>query len=267
MARIERLRVYPVKGFDGVGVEESRVTGAGTLAGDREWALCPPDAPPVVERGDAVEWAINGKQSEQIHTVETSFDPPATLTVDGESYDVGDAPGRAAAGEALTAGLDVDGPLELRRRDPPGFVDRPDAGPTVVSSATLREVASWFDDHGLSAAAVRRRLRVNVEVSGVPAFWEDRFVGEDAPVFRAGGVEFVGVESCARCVVPSRDPDTGEPLPEFRERFAERRGATFPDFADRDAVPHDYTLTLVAGVASGGGETVRVGDEVTTGHS
>ncbi len=267
MARIERLRIYPVKGFDGVALDEVGVTRAGTLAGDREFALCPPDAPPVTERGDAVEWAINGKQSEQIHTVETTLDPPATLTVDGESHDVGDAAGRAAASEALTAALDVDGPLELRHRDPPGFVDRPDAGPTVVSSATLREVASWFDDHDLSAAAVRRRLRVNVEVSGVPAFWEDRFVGADAPSFRAGGVEFVGVESCARCVVPSRDPDTGDPLPEFRERFVERRGATFPDFADRDAIPHDYTLTLVASVASGHGATVRVGDEVTTVHS
>ena len=258
MARIERLCLFPVKGLDGVTVDAATVTDAGTLAGDREYALCPPDAPPVEDRGDAVEWAINGKQTDRVHTVEAAFDPPATLTVDGEAFDVATAGGRAAAGEALSTALGVEG--ELRHRDPPGFVDRPEAGPTVVSTATLREVASWFDD--LSVESVRRRLRTSVEVSGVPAFWEDRFVGPDAPAFRAGGVVFEGVESCARCVVPGRDPDTGEPLPGFRERFAERRGETFPEFADRDAIPHDYTLTLVSGVRSGHGKTLRVGDDV-----
>lgn len=260
MARIESLHVFPVKGLDGVAVDAAPVTDAGTLAGDREYALCPPDAPPVTERGDAVEWAINGKQSDEIHAVDADFDPPARLLVAGEAFDLADETDRAAAGDRLAAALGLD--AELRRREPPGFVDRPDAGPTVVSTATLREVASWFDP--LSPVDVRRRLRVNVEVSGVPAFWEDRFVGSDAPRFRAGGVEFHGVESCARCVVPERDPDTGEPLPAFRERFVERRGATFPPFADRDAVPHDYTLTLVAGVSSGHGDRVAVGDAVET---
>jgi hypothetical protein len=263
MAQIESLHVFPVKGLDGVAVDAAPVTDAGTLAGDREYALCPPDAPPVEERGDAVEWAINGKQSEQIHALDAGFDPPATLRVAGEAFDLGDEAGRAAAGERLARALGLD--AELRRRDPPGFVDRPDAGPTVVSTATLREVASWFDS--LTPTDVRRRLRVNVEVSGVPAFWEDRFVGSEAPRFRVGGVEFHGVEPCARCVVPERDPDTGDPLPEFRERFVERRGATFPSFADRDAFPHDYTLTLVAGVSAGGGETVRVGDAVAVVHT
>jgi uncharacterized protein YcbX len=263
--RIETLQVFPVKGLDGVRVDAAPVTDAGTLAGDREYALCPPDAPPVTERGDAVEWAVNGKQSETIHAVDAEFDPPATLRVAGEAFDLADGAGRAAAGDRLAAALGVE--AELRRREPPGFVDRPDAGPTVVSTATLREVASWFDDEGLTPADVRRRLRVNVEVGGVPAFWEDRFVGADAPRFRVGGVEFHGVEPCARCVVPERDPDTGEPLPDFRERFVERRGATFPPFADRDAFPHDYTLTLVAGLSAGGGETVRVGDEVSVVHA
>lgn len=263
MAQIESLAVFPVKGLDGVVVDAAPVTDAGTLAGDREYALCPPDAPPVKDPGDAVEWAINGKQSEQIHALDTEFDPPATLRVAGEAFALNDTDGRTAAGDRLAQALGVD--AELRRRDPPGFVDRPNAGPTVVSTATLYEVASWFDS--LTPTDVRRRLRVNVEVSGVPAFWEDRFVGPDAPRFQAGGVEFDGIEPCARCVVPERDPDTGDPLPGFRERFVKRRGATFPDFADRDAFPHDYTLTLVAGVSAGAGETVRVGDEVSVVHT
>ena len=265
MARIETLQVFPVKGLDGVRVDAAPVTDAGTLAGDREYALCPPDAPPVTERGDAVKHAINGKQSAAIHALDADFDPPATLRVAGEAFDLADEMARAAAGDQLANALGLD--AELRRREPPGFVDRPDAGPTVVSTATLREVASWFDEDALTPADVRRRLRVNVEVGGVSAFWEDRFVGSEAPRFRVDGVEFHGVEPCARCVVPERDPDTGDPLPRFRERFVERRGATFPSFADRDAFPHDYTLTLVAGVSRGHGETVAVGDEVSVVHA
>jgi hypothetical protein len=259
VARIESLQVFPVKGLDGVRVDAAPVTDAGTLAGDREYALCPPDAPPVTERGDAVNHAINGKQSERIHALDADVDPPTTLRVEGEPFDLADESSRAAAGDRLATALGLD--AELRHRPAPGFVDRPDAGPTVVSTATLREVASWFDP--LTPEDVRRRLRVNVEVGGVPAFWEDRFIGAEAPRFRVGSVEFHGVEPCARCVVPERDPDSGDPLPGFRERFVERRSATFPSFADRDAFPHDYTLTLVAGLSAGGGETIRVGDEVS----
>jgi uncharacterized protein YcbX len=75
---------------------------------------------------------------------------------------------------------------------------------------------------------VRRRLRANVEVLGVPAFWEDRFVGERAPSFEAGGIHFDGVTPCGRCVVPSRDPNTGEDKESFRKTFIENRRETFP---------------------------------------
>jgi uncharacterized protein YcbX len=131
----------------------------------------------------------------------------------------------------------------------------------VISTATVEAVASWFDD--LTVESARRRMRANVEVAGVPAFWEDRFVGADAPAFVAGDVRFEGVEPCARCVVPTRDPETGEPLPELRERFLERREATFPPWADPDAFEHYYTLMLIAAVPeSDRGGTLRVGDAV-----
>lgn len=100
----------------------------------------------------------------------------------------------------------------------------------------------------------------------MPAFWEDRFVGRDAPAFAAGDVRFEGVEPCARCVVPERDPDTGEHTPDFRERFVERRRETFPEWADRDAFDHLYTLMLIARVPEADrGRTVRVDDPVSVG--
>jgi len=135
-------------------------------------------------------------------------------------------------------------------------------GPSVVSTATLEAVAAWFDD--LDVESVRRRLRANVEVGGVPAFWEDRFVGEDAPAFEAGGVRFAGVTPCNRCVVPSRDPDTGEPIEEFQQTFLRERERTFPEWADWDAFDHYYAVMILARATGlDGGETLAVGDDVT----
>lgn len=46
------------------------------------------------------------------------------------------------------------------------------SGPTLISTAMIREVASWFD--GIDSRGLRLRLRANLEIEGVPAFWEER---------------------------------------------------------------------------------------------
>jgi uncharacterized protein YcbX len=259
MAHVARLRIYPVKALDGVDVETAGLTPGGGLAGDREFALFDGDGE-----------VINGKRTDRVHRLRTDYDPSNdTLTVGTggasapDSFDLGSETGRA---EDWFSDY-FEQSVRLRRDGDRGFPDRPEAGPSVVSTATVETVASWFDE--LTVDGVRRRLRCNVEVGGVPAFWEDRFVGDGAPVFvirttDGPDVRFEGVEPCGRCVVPTRDPDTGAPTPGFRERFIERRAATFPDWAHRDAFPHDYTLMLIARVPEAGRNgTLRVGDEVT----
>lgn len=258
MAHVARLRVYPVKSLDGVEVDAASVTAGGTLAGDREYALVGPDGNPITARRTAA-----------LHRLRTDYHPGTRLlTVEAPGddaparFDLADEPGAAAAWFSAYLGREV----TLRRNAESGFVDRPGAGPSVVSTATIAEVATWFDD--LTPEGVRRRLRANVEVDGVPAFWEDRFVGGGAPAFVVGGgddeVRVEGVEPCARCVVPTRDPDTGEPTEGFRETFIERRAETFPEWADRKAFDHDYALMLIARVPEAyRGKTLRVGDDVT----
>jgi hypothetical protein len=155
--------------------------------------------------------------------------------------------------------------LSLRQDSSLGYVDRREMGPSVVSTATLEAVASWFD--GMTVHSARRRLRANLEISGVPAFWEDRFVGETASAFEVGDVRFEGLTPCGRCVVPERDPDTGEPIPEFRERFVEMRQKTFPAWADDDAFDHHYALMIITRIPdSHRGCTLRVGDSVDGVH-
>lgn len=251
--RIERLGVYPVKGLDGVDLEESRLLPGGTLQYDREFALF-----------DGSGEVLNGKRTDRVHDLDTDFDPATrTLGVEppaGERRSFGLEADTEEAAEWLSEFFGV--ALSLERDTDLGYVDRRSMGPSVISTATLEEVASWFE--GMTVEGARRRLRANVEVSGVGPFWEDRFVGEDAPAFEAGGVRFEGVTPCGRCVVPARDPDTGEPLPDFRERFVEKREETFPPWADEDIFDHFYTLMLIASVPEADrGVTVAVGDPVT----
>jgi len=252
MGHVERITVYPVKGLDGVSLETARVLEGGTIEHDREFALF-----------DAAGEVVNGKRTDRVHDLDTGFDPATgELTVkvgDAERrrFDLGAERDRAAEWFGEFFGAD----LTLERDQAVGYVDRREMGPSVISTATLETVASWFED--VTAEGARRRLRANVEVGGVPPFWEDRFVGAGASSFLVGGLRFEGVTPCGRCVVPERDPDTGERDPEFRERFVRKRRETFPDWADPEAFDHYYTLMLIAGVAEEDrGGTVRVGDPV-----
>ena len=252
MARLERLRIYPVKGLGWIDVDAVDVREGGTLDGDREFALLDGDGDP-----------INGKRTAAVHDLDTTYDPESSeLTVEtrgGETqrFRLSDERNRAASWLGDFFGRD----LSVERNGDRGFVDRPSMGPSVLSTATLETVASWFD--GVTVDGVRQRLRANIEVSGVPAFWEDRFVGTEAPDFEIDGVRFEGVTPCGRCVVPSRDPDTGEALAEFRERFIEKREETFPAFADPDAFDHHYSVMILTRVpAASRRPTLRVGDEV-----
>ncbi|WP_276256337.1 MOSC domain-containing protein [Halomontanus rarus] len=254
MAQLERLRVYPVKGLDGIDLEAATVLEGGTLEFDREFALF-----------DSDDEVLNGKRTDEVHDLRTDFDPASyELAIDPPAsrrrrFDL--ASEREACARWLGEFFDED--LELRRDRSTGYVDRREMGPSVVSTATLETVASWFDE--LTVDGVRRRLRANVEVSGVPPFWEDRFVGEHAPTFEIGGVTFEGVTPCGRCVVPQRDPDTGEPLPDFRRRFIRKREETFPEWADRSAFDHFYTGMLIARVPDADrGRRLRIGDAIST---
>jgi hypothetical protein len=254
MGHVERITVYPVKGLDGVALEEARVLEGGTLEGDREFALF-----------DAAGDVVNGKRTDRVHDLDTAFGPATgELTVEtGEGerrrFDLGDERDRDRAAEWFAGFFDLD--LTLERDQSVGFVDRRGMGPSVISTATLETVASWFE--GVTVDGARRRLRANVEVGGVPAFWEDRFVSDGAPSFLVGDLRFEGVTPCGRCVVPERDPDTGERTPGFRERFVRMRRETFPEWANPEAFEHYYTLMLIAEVADADrGGTLRVGDPV-----
>ncbi|ELY96415.1 MOSC domain-containing protein [Natrialba taiwanensis] len=252
MATLERLTVFPVKGLDGIDLDSTSVLDGGTLRYDREFVLVDTD-------GDV----INGKRTDRVHELETDFDPAARKmtveTADGDERRFDLESERERVEEWFSDYFGTE--LVLERDESLGFVDRREMGPSLISTATLRTVASWFDE--MTVEGARRRMRANVEVSGVPPFWEDRFVGDGAPALEVGDSRFEGVKPCGRCIVPRRDPDTGESIQEFRTRFVRNRREQFPEWADEDAFEHYYALMIITRVPEvDRGKPLHVGDPV-----
>lgn len=269
---LAHLQIFPIKALDRETPETSVVGPTGALAHDRRWAIvdAPADEPHDPDRASSRGDYVNGKATDAVHRLRSTFhpeEPAVTFRVEGNRRRFGlDREGdgdRTAANEWLSSYFDR--PVSLRHAAEPGMPDRRYlGGPTVISTATLREVASWFD---ISLASARRRFRANVEIGGVPPFWEDRLYAEDGSVvrFRIGDAVFEGVSPCGRCVTPTRDPETGAVTPEFRERFIRRRQDTVPPWTEGDRFEHYYTLAVTtrAPEDNGSPETeIAIGDDV-----
>ncbi len=271
MAELRRITTYPIKALDPFERTEGRITEGGTIEHDREYAILakPADEPyePETESASSGDY-INGKRTDAVHRLRSLFDPGArTLTlrvrgeIDSRTFDLED---RTELNAWLTDYFDH--PASARRYTASGHHDlhkHDISGPSVISTATLREVASWFPDIGLDS--IRRRFRANLEIDGVPPFWEDRLVADhgEAVAFRIGDVKLEGIEPCERCVVPSRDPDTGEVYDGFSRRFTRKRGETRPEWLDSDRFDNDFRLMTVTNIPeSEWGKTLHVGDAV-----
>ena len=283
---LAHLQRFPIKALERETPTRAVVGPSGALEHDRRWAIvdAPADEPHDPDQASVRTDYINGKTTEAVHRLRTEFDhekPAVTFEIDGNSQrfvlepatdDNGSADAtvdRTAVNDWLSAHFDRQ--VSLRHATEPGMQDRRSlGGPTVISTATLREVADWVD---VSLDSARRRFRANVEIGGVPAFWEDRLYGDEGEVvrFRIGDAILEGVSPCGRCVTPTRDPETGTVTPGFRERFIERRRETAPPWTESERFEHYYTLavtTRAPRAADGTDEAapeetpIEVGDDV-----
>lgn len=257
MPRVARIQIFPIKSLDPLVVESANVLPSGALEFDRRFALA-----------DVAGRFINGKRTDLINALQSRCDPSnRTVSVgergmgDGRLFHLDDD--RADLEALLAEHFQI--PVQLVENAITGLPDDTDApGPTIISTATLETVASWFDHIDLHEA--RLRFRANIEIDGVEPFWEERLYGVagEAVRFRIGRVEFEGTNPCARCVVPMRDPATGAFDPIFKQHFRARREATLPPWADRSRFDHFYRLAInTQPVAAFVGGTIHVGDDVT----
>jgi uncharacterized protein YcbX len=244
MPHVTRIQIHPIKGFDPVCVSHATVLASGALAFDRRWAFF-----------DARNRPVNGKNYPAIHAVRAHFDLTALEgTIEGRTWSLAHQAASIAAAMSERFGHR----LELREDTHEGFPDDTDSpGPTFVTEASLARVAAWF---GLSVGQTRRRFRANIEADDAEPFWEDRLYGR---AFTIGDVSVDAINPCARCIVPSRDAETGEPTPGFQKRFMQMREAERPPTPRPELFDHHYRFTVNTRIAgTQAGRIIREGDRV-----
>ena len=256
MAHLARIDLYPIKSLDGLTVQTAQVLPSGALQHDRALALFDPTGK-----------FINGKRDARIHQVRSRFaDDLANVTVwQADSSPASTFPLKPRP-DGLAQWLSdyFQQPVTLRHDSKIGFPDDIDSpGPTLISTATLQTIADWY---GLSLVETRRRFRTNLEVAGVPAFWEDQlFAASGEPVpFQVGNITFWGINPCQRCVVLTRDSQTGNVTKGFQKHFIERRAATLPEGVARSRFNHFYRLAVNTRLAPDSAvASLSIGDAIT----
>lgn len=275
MPELSRIRVYPIKALDGVDVESVSIEGEGHIQYDRQYAMFDTDGN-----------YVNGRQNQRVHELQADIDLDAetvSLGIHNQDTSFECELGTITDNPELEEWLSdfFDEPVTVERAKKANFTDSAGGispqriaatGPTIVSTATLRKVASWYED--LDVDSIRRRLRTNLEISGTDPFWEDRLFTdqEHAVEFTVGDVIHHGIMSKPRCVTPSRDPDSGELNRNFSKRFIEKRRESFPEWADEthlgqhiehEDLQHYYYLTVVTRIPEKeAGKRISLGDEV-----
>jgi len=256
MAHLAHIGIYPVKSLAPVSLRSTTLLAGGALEHDREFALFSEDGK-----------FLNAKRTPKIHGLRSSFDlHSGSLHLEAAETGLEGRFPLPDDKEALERWLTrcFDQPVFVRRSNEGGFPDDLNAaGPTVISTATLEEVASWFP--GLSVESARIRFRANLEIGSVPPFWEDQLFGEPDTLvpFQIGSAVFHGVNPCQRCIVPPRDPETGEAIPDFSPIFRAKREQTLPAWSVRARFNHFYRLAVNTRVPdTETGKTLHIGDSV-----
>lgn len=257
MPHVARICVYPIKSLDGLELMQSKVLQSGALQGDRQFAM-------FDEQGKYV----NAKRYAKIHLLRSKFDLEnniVSLKIQGsqteENFNLESQTQPLEAWLSEFFGFTV----QLRKNSITGFPDDTiSPGPTIVSTATLKEVALWYSD--LTENNIRRRMRTTIEIDGVPAFWEDKLFSESGSVinFKIGNLQFLGVNPCQRCIVPTRNAVTAEATSYFQKIFINKRRETLPEWVNKSRFNHYYKLTVNTRLANKevGNKIIQVGDEI-----
>lgn len=238
---LTQIVIYPIKSLDGKAVDRARISTGGALEFDRRWA--------IVDTNGRI---VNAKRTSKIQQIRSRFD--FGIGEDRLSVSLSTADNPSSQAFCLFTELDqvvnwlsefFSFPVSLIENTAIGFPDDSVAyGPTIISTATLSTVCEWFPEFDL--AEIRRRFRTNLELSDVPAFWEDQLFGDIGKVidFQLGDLQFQGINPCQRCIVPTRNSLTGDTTDKFQQIFSQRRQQTISSKTSLSRFNHYYRLSV-----------------------
>jgi uncharacterized protein len=259
-AMLDRIEIFPIKSLDGMVVETATVLPSGALKGDRQYAMA----------DDTGKW-VNGKANAMVHRLRSTYSPDlstVTISVQDEGSETFNLAGDRSALEKWLSDY-FQKSVHLEENTEMGFPDDTNSpGPTVISTATLVAIASWYP--GMPLAEARRRFRTTLEFNNVPEFWEDHLFGPagETVSFKIGQVEFLGINPCERCIVPTRESLEGAPTSGFQKTFVQQRQSTLPAAVERSRFNHFYRLALNTRLAESASATsgiaIHRGDSVQT---
>ncbi|MGB4844038.1 MAG: MOSC N-terminal beta barrel domain-containing protein [Ferruginibacter sp.] len=253
---INKISVYPVKSLDGISLQKAQIGIGGCLLHDREYAI-----------KDSNGKYVNGKKNPLVHLLRMNIDfTNQTISFKHESetrwYQFSLLDQTEDIDEYLSSFFGM--PVKLHKNTEGRFLDVPDkSGMTILSTSSLKTVSDWFN--GMEITELRKRFRATLEINNVPAFWEDRlfFEQETAVEFTIGDVLIMGLSPRARCVVPSRHPQTGDVVQGFQKSFANYRAASLPAWSSLENYSHSYYLSVDCYLPpSEVGKWIYTGDEV-----
>ncbi|MFM9265782.1 MOSC domain-containing protein [Tychonema sp. BBK16] len=256
MAYVASIHIYPVKSLDGISVSQAAILSSGALEGDRSFAICD-------DQGEFV--------SSQRHNgtcfLRLSFNVInhiVGLKIQGTEQEIFfhiDRE-RARIESWLTSYFGF--PIKLVENLITGFPDNIAApGPTIISTETIAEIASWFPR--VCVNEMRQHLRANIEIGDVPPFWEDQlFAASDEVVhLQIGKVIFEATHPSQEFIVSTRNSFREQVYPNFQEVFTAKRNQTIADSARRSPLSHLSQLNINTRVLDRtSGKILHIGDEV-----
>lgn len=229
--------------MDGVAVPSAEFLDSGALKNDRKWALF-----------NEKKKYLNAKRTPLIQQIRNTFNAEISeieIHPDGGVFSLVDlVPLEAWCSDVFEE------KVSIGYDEKTGFPDDDKRlGPTVVSAKTLQSVAEHF---GIDYSEAIRRFRPNVIIDGPETFEEDLWVGQR---LEGTGFSLELVKHCNRCVVPTRDSNTGMASESFKTAFAELR-KLYTSRKVLSIFDHHYKLALNTHALNQKGHQIKVGEEI-----
>ena len=254
---LSRITIYPVKSLDGISLQKAMIAEGGCLLHDREYAI-----------SDEPGNFIIGKTNPLVHTLRSAIDfETDTILFRQQNETTWSQFNLQTEKEEIQTYLaNYFGiPIRFNKNSTGRFMDIPDiSGVTILSTASLQSVSQWYTN--MNVDETRKRFRATIEIDGVPPFWEDHLFSREGSgiEFKIGDVTMFGMSPRARCVVPTRNPETGEVIHAFPKTFARQRAASQPEWSTLNDYGHHYFLTVNCYIpATEIGKFIEIGNNVS----
>ncbi|MEZ2229165.1 MOSC domain-containing protein [Microcoleus sp.] len=256
MAYVASIHIYPIKSLDGIAVSQATLLPSGALKGDRSFAI-------YDEQGEFV----NGDRHNGAYFLRLSFNISNNivgLKIQGTEQEIFFHIDRERARIQSWLTNYFGFRVKLVENLLTGFPENPAApGPTIISTETIAEIASWFPR--VCVNEMRQHLRANIEIGDVPPFWEDQLFAENEEIVRLqiGTTTFEALNPSQRSILSQRHYFREEVYPNFEKVFTAKRNKTIADSARRLPLNHLSQLNINTRVPDRlSGKILHIGDEV-----